>query len=71
MGESANSFFVMEDIKTTLNMIKVDMENDVKKFDGSSFNGKIVAEYFNNLGAAIATLAFIIEKLIEQNNEKE
>ncbi len=45
--------------------IASDMENDAKEFDGKPFNGKIVAEYFGNQGAAIAALANIIEALVD------
>jgi len=40
-------------------MIAQDMANDARKFEG--FDGKTVAEYFGNQGAAIATLAHIIK----------
>lgn len=44
-----------------LKLIADDMENDAKNFDGQPFNGKTVAEYFGNQGAAIAALANIIK----------
>jgi hypothetical protein len=40
-----------------LEQIANDMEADAKAFDGRPFNGKTVAEYFGNQGAAIAALA--------------
>lgn len=43
-----------------LEMIADDMKNDAVKFDGQPFNGKTVATYFGNQGAAIAALANII-----------
>jgi len=50
---------------TTLKQIAKDMENDAKEFDGRPFNGKTVAEYFGNQGAAIAALANIIKSILE------
>ena len=47
-----------------LNMIQEDMANDASAFDGQPFNGKTVATYFGNQGAAIAALAKIIEEHI-------
>ena len=38
------------------------MKNDAKNFDGRPFNGKTVAEYFGNQGAAIAALADMIKE---------
>ena len=49
-----------------LEMIQKDMENDAKKFDGKPFNGKTVAEYFGNQGAAIAALARIVSSVIKE-----
>ena len=46
--------------------IQKDMENDAKKFDGKPFNGKTVAEYFGNHGAAIAALARIVSSILKE-----
>ena len=48
-----------------LEMIEEDMKNDAKEFDGKPFNGKTVAEYFGNQGAAIAKLANIVKSILE------
>ena len=57
----------MEDRRSnTLEMIAADMKNDAKNFDGRPFNGKVVAEYFGNQGAAIAALANIMKSILEQ-----
>jgi len=48
-----------------LEMIAQDMKEDVAKFDGQPFTGKIVAEYFGNQAAAIAALANIIKAILE------
>lgn len=49
-----------------LNMIAEDMKNDAKEFDGKPFNGRTVAEYFGNQGAAIASLANIVKSILEE-----
>ena len=46
--------------------IAADMEADAKAFDGKPFNGRTVAEYFGNQGAAIAALAKILDNLLEE-----
>jgi hypothetical protein len=46
-------------------MIRADMEQDAKSFNGRSFDGKTVAEYFGYQGAAIASLADIVRALVE------
>jgi len=51
---------------SVLNMIAADMESDAKNFDGRPFDGKTVAEYFGNQGAAIASLADIMSSILEQ-----
>ena len=51
-------------IKGVLNEIATDMQADAAKFDGQPFNGRTVAEYFGNQGAAIAALARIVEQLV-------
>ena len=48
-----------------LEMIQQDMANDAAEFDGKPFDGKTVATYFGNQGAAIAALARIIKQHIE------
>ncbi len=54
------------DIVKRLDMIAEDMENDAKEFDGKPFNGKTVAEYFGNQGAAIAALAKSMKVIIDE-----
>lgn len=49
-----------------LKMIEDDMEADAKAFDGKPFNGRTVAEYFGNQGAAIAVLAKIVRSILEE-----
>ncbi len=53
-----------KDIKV-LKMIRQDMENDAKNFDGKEFNGRNVGEYFGHHGAAISALANIIIPILE------
>ena len=52
-----------------LEMIAADMKSDAEKFDGRPFDGKTVAEYLGNLGAAIATLADIMKSFIAEMEE--
>jgi len=54
-----------------LKMIADDMKNDAKNFDGRLFNGRTVAEYFGNQGAAISALANILKSFLEQNNDNQ
>ncbi len=49
-----------------LTTIAQDVEDDAKAFDGQPFNGKTVAEYFGNQGAAIQALANIIKTHLEE-----
>jgi len=51
-----------------LEMIADDMKNDAKNFNGLPFNGKVVAEYFGNQGAAIAALARVVKEVINEFN---
>jgi len=55
----------MDKIKA-LEMTAEDMADDAKTFDGQPFNGKTVAEYFGNQGAAIAALAGIMKSILER-----
>ena len=48
-----------------LKRIIKDVGDDAKKFDGGSFDGRTVAEYFAHHGAAIAAVAKIIMMDIE------
>ena len=48
-----------------LKMIAGDVENDAKEFDGKPFNGRTVAQYFGNHGAAIKALANIVREILE------
>ena len=53
-----------------LEMIAADMKSDAENFDGKPFNGKTVATYFGNQGAAIAALADIIKSILEEKEEE-
>lgn len=48
-----------------------DMKADATNFDGKPFNGRTVAEYLGNQGAAIAALARIIAADIAERNARE
>jgi flagellar biosynthesis/type III secretory pathway ATPase len=51
-------------------MIAADMKHDATAFDGKPFNGKTVAEYFGNQGAAIAALADIVKRIVAANEAR-
>lgn len=48
--------------------IQTDMADDARHFDGQPFNGKTVATYFGNQGAAIAALAELVAALLEHGD---
>lgn len=52
-----------------LSMVAADMESDAKEFDGKPFNGKTVAEYFGNQGAAIAAIANVLKSMLEETSD--
>lgn len=55
--------------KTNAEVVKQiaeDMKADAIAFEGRPFDGRTVAEYFGNQGAAIAALARIVGELTEQ-----
>jgi hypothetical protein len=53
-------------------MVAADVKNDAANFDGKPFNGRTVAEYFGNHGAAIEALANVIKSILtNQNQSKE
>ncbi|RLD76702.1 MAG: hypothetical protein DRJ07_15875 [Bacteroidetes bacterium] len=54
---------------TILTHIAKDMEQDAQNFDGKPFDGKTVAEYFGNQGAAIAALANITQTILKDLNK--
>lgn len=49
-----------------LEAVAKDVKNDAESFDGKPFNGRTVAEYFGNHGAAIYTLANVIKGILEK-----
>jgi len=51
-----------------LDMIAEDMKNDAAAFDGKPFNGRTVAQYFGNQGAAIAELANLMKRFVEHSD---
>jgi hypothetical protein len=50
-------------IAEVMQMVVDDMASDAKAFDGKPFNGRTVAEYFGNQGAAIAAVAKAVAEL--------
>lgn len=61
----------MPSYKEVLDMIAQDMKDDAKNFDGKPFNGRTVAEYFGNHGAAIAALANIVKELVDKGGNAD
>lgn len=57
-----------EQIRQVLQEIADDMEADAKAFDGRPFNGRTVAEYFGNQGAAIRAVALAVKALYEEGS---
>lgn len=55
-----------EKIIEVLGMIAQDQLDDANAFEGKPFDGRTVAEYFGNQGAAIKALADIIKELLEE-----
>lgn len=54
-----------------LEMVAKDMKDDAANFDGRPFNGKTVAEYLGNQGAAIAALADVLKSILDENTQDE
>ena len=52
-----------------LEMIIEDMKNDAEQFDGRPFNGRTVAEYFGNQGAAISAVANIMKSILKDKTK--
>jgi hypothetical protein len=53
----------VDEIHRVLRDIQDDMANDASRFDGTPFNGRTVAEYLGNIGAAVAALARIVDEV--------
>lgn len=53
-----------------LRMIAQDAESDAREFDGKPFTGKTVGTYLGNHGASIASLAEILQEIIEESTKK-
>jgi hypothetical protein len=49
--------------------VRQDMANDARDFDGKPFDGRTVAEYFGNQGAAIAALANILDEVLAERKK--
>ncbi len=52
-----------------MEMVAEDTENDAKNFDGQPFNGKTVATYFGNHGAAIKAVADAVKSILEDSEK--
>ena len=49
-----------------MGMISYDTKEDASNFDGKEFNGRTVATYFGNQGAAICALADAVKTILEE-----
>ena len=58
-----------DNLARVLTTIHLDMAADASAFDGKPFNGRTVAEYFGNQGAAIAAVARIVAELLPADDE--
>ena len=56
----------LADMQRVMDEIASDMQQDAINFDGKPFNGRTVAEYFGNQGAAIAAIAKAVKELSER-----
>ena len=54
----------IEKIIEVMTMVMDDVKNDAKNFDGQPFNGRTVATYFGNHGAAIKAIAEAIKEIL-------
>ena len=52
-------------------MVAEDTEADARNFDGKEFNGKTVATYFGNHGAAIKAVADVLREILEDKPEEQ
>ena len=59
----------MSTIIEVLEMIIVDMEKDVKDFEGKPLTGKTLGELHGNLCATIQALAKVLKKHLEAEDE--
>lgn len=74
-GSNTNEIHMTPDIKIKLikicDMVADDTENDAVNFDGQPFNGKTVATYFGNHGAAIAALSDVLKKILNNTETSD
>lgn len=61
----------MKVLSDLMGMVIEDTKKDAKDFDGKPFDGKTVAEYFGNQGAAIAAIAESLNYVIKKIDTKE
>ena len=52
-----------------MDMVSKDVEEDAENFDGKEFNGRNVATYFGNQGAAIKAIADAVKAILEEQKE--
>jgi len=54
-----------------MRMVAEDTKNDARDFDGKPFNGKTMAEYMGNHGAAIDAVAKAIISILESKDTQD
>ena len=59
-----------EKIINVIKMVAEDVERDAAEFDGKPFNGKTMATYMGNHGAAIKAVANAVKEILEAQDDK-
>lgn len=54
-----------------MNMVMEDTERDANEFDGKPFNGRTMAIYMGNHGAAIKAVANAVKEILEEEGSDE
>jgi hypothetical protein len=57
--------------QAVLREIASDMKSDASTFEGQPFNGRTVAEYLGNLGAAVRAVALILDEHMDDKSAHE
>jgi hypothetical protein len=59
----------MDNVKKVLKMIEEDTRKDVRYYEGKSFTGRNVAEYFGKISASIVALTNCLNTIIDKVEE--
>lgn len=60
----------LDKIIKVMTMVAEDVENDAHNFEGKEFNGRNVAVYLGNTGAAIKAVADAVRAILEDSNDR-